>query len=163
MALDGCERQLISRHARRAYRDDIHLTLQFLGNVPEQLIPEIETRAASVVAPEVKLRLTRLGCWSKPQVAWCAPDETPAALRILVRNLGGVMSEIGYPPEQRVFHPHVTLARKIRAMPESRLATPIAWTSREFAVVESLATAKPPRYRVMAKWALQAEDSIIGE
>lgn len=162
-ALAGCALQRAGRHARPVHRDDVHMTLQFLGNVPEERVPILEKAASELVAPEIRITLTHLGCWPRPRVAWCAPDETPAALTKLVKDLGGLLADVGYAPERRPYSPHITLARKVRSMPGTRLAKPIEWTAHEFVLVESRSVAEPPRYRVLTRWALSPEKADIGE
>lgn len=162
-ALTRCALRGAGRHAQPVHCDDVHMTLQFLGNVPEERIPALEKVASELVASEFQITLTHLGCWSRPRVAWCAPDETPAALTKLVSDLGRLLADVGYPPEHRPYRAHLTLARKVRSMPETRLAAPIVWKAREFVLVESRAVAEPPRYQVLTRWALSSEKADIGE
>jgi 2'-5' RNA ligase len=87
-------------------------------------------------------------------VAWLAPDETPSALAALVGALGDRLAAAGYPPEPRPYRPHVTLARKVAKLPAAVLPEGFHWRSVDFALVESLSLAVPPRYRVLATWPL---------
>ena len=141
---------------RPVHRDDVHMTLQFLGNVAESTIPALEQAAGAVEAPPFKITLTHVGCWPRPRIAWCAPDEAPAALARLVGELGKRLAPVGFPAERRPYRPHVTLARGVRSMPEARFSAPIVWTALEFVLVVSRAVPEPPRYQILARWALSA-------
>ncbi|MEJ2577123.1 MAG: RNA 2',3'-cyclic phosphodiesterase [Gammaproteobacteria bacterium] len=140
--------------ARRVHPEDLHLTLQFLGAVPLERLPAVREAAAGVEAEPVGLELTRVGCWPRPRVAWCAPDETPAELSGLVARLGARLAAVGYPAESRPFRPHVTLARKVRRLADARLVQPLFWRCADLALVESLARPAPPRYQVLEHWPL---------
>jgi 2'-5' RNA ligase len=141
--------------ARRVHPADLHLTLQFLGPVPAGRLPSVLAAAAGVSAEPVDVTLTRVGCWRRARVAWLAPDDTPSALAALVGALGDRLAAADYPPEARPFRPHVTVARKIAKLSAARLAAGFHWRSLDFALVESLSLAAPPRYRVLATWSLE--------
>jgi 2'-5' RNA ligase len=61
----------------------------------------IEARAAGVGAfPSV----------AKPSVLWVGV-EAPAALSALQREIEAAMVELGFDPEERAYHPHITVGR----------------------------------------------------
>lgn len=96
--------------------DHIHLTLKFLGNVPDESIPSLfqaMTHAAQdqTVFP---LRARFLGCFPQParaRVLWVGLDDPRQALGRLHERLMAALTPLGFPPEERPFHPHLTLAR----------------------------------------------------
>ncbi len=94
----------------------IHLTLKFLGEVDPSIITQlgesIENRTRS--EQPIKLRLRDLGCFpnaKNPRVIWCGVSgETDSLLR-LQQSVEGACSGLGFAPEDRPFHPHLTLGR----------------------------------------------------
>jgi len=96
--------------------DHIHLTLRFLGNVPEEsvtsLLQAMEQAAQGQIA--FPLRARALGCFPHParaRVLWVGLDDPSQALGRLNERLMAALTPLGFPPEDRPFHPHLTLAR----------------------------------------------------
>ena len=141
--------------ARPVHCQDLHMTLQFLGSVPSARVAAVADAASGLAAAGVDLLLTQLGCWPRPQVAWCGPDRTPAQLAALVTALAERLSAVGYPPEPRSYRPHVTLARNVRNFAGERLDISIRWRAREFVLIESLSLPSPPRYKVLRRYPLE--------
>ena len=95
-----------------------HLTLKFLGAVgPDQLEP-ITRRLPEAVARHSPFTLRLLGFGAFPsaeraRVLWIGieEDEGKAMLAALARDVEAALAELGWPPEARLFNPHLTLAR----------------------------------------------------
>ena len=141
-------------HARLTHLEDLHLTLCFLGPVAEQRIAALREALARVQGACFDLCLTHTGHWRRPQVWWCAPDEVPQPLNLLVDTLTGALESLGFARESRPFCPHVTLARKVRRVEVQALPEPIRWHVEGCALVKSTSVADPPRYRVLHTWHL---------
>jgi 2'-5' RNA ligase len=93
-----------------------HLTLLFLGAVPDARVPQLVTGAAPAVAaaPPMRLRLAgggRFGSRRRPQVAWAGLDGDVAALSELAVRLARVARSLRLEVEERPFRPHLTLGR----------------------------------------------------
>ena len=96
--------------------DKIHLTLKFLGDVPEQRIPTILSAVSNACnpLPPFDIRLAGLGCFPnarKPRVVWVGIDERTGQLHTLYRRIEEAMAACGFEAEKRPFRPHLTLAR----------------------------------------------------
>jgi len=93
-----------------------HCTIQFLGPVPRALLTDITGRvsaAASGVSP-FPLAYGGLGFFprgSSPRVFWAGIADIAGGLALLREQIGGALSPLGFVPEDRPFHPHLTLAR----------------------------------------------------
>jgi 2'-5' RNA ligase len=96
--------------------DHIHLTLKFFGNVPAERVTAIAQAMehASRGQTAFPLRATSLGCFphaSRPRVLWIGLDDPSQALGPLYERLTSACIPLGFPAEDRPFHPHLTLAR----------------------------------------------------
>ena len=125
--------------------EQIHLTLRFLGNVPDESVPSllqaIEQAAQGQTA--FPLRARALGCFPHParaRVLWVGLDDPSQALGRLNARLTAALTPLGFPPEDRPFHPHLTLARAHNRMPASRLSSMLQtyqnWDFGEFLVTQ---------------------------
>ena len=92
-----------------------HVTLKFLGWTRPEVTPavlEAIERAARTALP-FRFKAARLGAFpstGKASVVW-AGVEDPTGLTQLAAALERELVEVGFQPEPRRFHPHVTLAR----------------------------------------------------
>jgi 2'-5' RNA ligase len=94
----------------------LHLTLLFLGETAEEAVPPLAARLGAAFAgcPPLPLRLGSGGTFppGRPaRVAWIgaeAPEELAGLQAEITR---AAMAATGFAPEERGFHPHVTLAR----------------------------------------------------
>lgn len=95
--------------------ESLHLTLRFLGDLPEDYVEKIAAVMLSVsgsVTP-FSLHLRGLGAFPRPEqgkVLWAGLDPDPALFG-LHRQLDAGLAAIGLPRDPRPFVPHLTLAR----------------------------------------------------
>jgi 2'-5' RNA ligase len=137
----------VERPARRVPHGNLHLTLHFIGNVFFEQMDCLRQQAQLVSAEAFELSIDCQGYFRKPRVAWLGCREIPAALRELHAQLGQRLQLCDYQPEARHYNPHVTVARKIGAIAESRSFAPIAWKVEEFSLVEVRQTENGVQYR----------------
>ncbi|WP_373046429.1 RNA 2',3'-cyclic phosphodiesterase [Vulgatibacter sp.] len=96
--------------------ENTHLTLAFLGNVEGELAPAI-AGALRTVAPAhrpIELRARGVGSFGgqrRPRVLWVGLEGESEALASLQRDVEAALVPLGHRPEERAFHPHLTLAR----------------------------------------------------
>lgn len=95
----------------------IHLTLQFLGEQDEALVPELLAALAGV-QPEPaalpQLQLARLGAFpnlQRPQTIWLGVGGDLETLAGLQRAVVRATGSLGFPADSRAFRPHLTLGR----------------------------------------------------
>ena len=95
-------------------REELHLTLHFLGEVAAQDLGNVRTALATVRTHSFTIAVNGIGKFQqegRPQVLW-AGVEANAALIALHRSIGAAMADaIGFRPEERPYSPHLTLAR----------------------------------------------------
>lgn len=95
--------------------DHLHLTLKFLGDTEEGLVPEIVSamREACVGVPPLALRVHGTGVFpnpSRPNVLWVGIEGAEPLARI-AKSLNENLRALGYEVERREWAAHVTLAR----------------------------------------------------
>jgi RNA 2',3'-cyclic 3'-phosphodiesterase len=92
--------------------ESLHLTLLFLGEVPEPVLADADAAFGAIRAPRFPVALAGLGMFggAKPRAVFCGAAES-AALRHLQAKVATAARAAGLEPEARRFVPHVTLAR----------------------------------------------------
>jgi 2'-5' RNA ligase len=96
--------------------EGIHLTLKFLGEVPEENIGEITAALTQVVEGRARFRLKAAGIGvfpneKNPRVVWIGISGELDKLRRLQVRVEEQMVRLGFEPEDRRFTPHLTLGR----------------------------------------------------
>jgi RNA 2',3'-cyclic 3'-phosphodiesterase len=104
------------RAAKWVRPEGIHLTLKFLGDVPISQIDTIIDEMQAAVSGHIQFFLTieGLGCFpntNNPRVLWLGLTGDVRDLAALQAGIEERIAPMGYPPESRGFHPHLTLAR----------------------------------------------------
>lgn len=94
----------------------IHLTLAFLGGTPPAKVDAISAAALQVAGgfSPLRIEIKRLGVfpdWHRPRVLWAGMRERTHQLETLQRSLNDALARIGFRPDSKPFHPHLTLAR----------------------------------------------------
>ena len=93
----------------------VHLTLKFLGDTEEPLVPRIADVIRSSVAglKPFLVRLEGTGAFPnlrRPKVLWVGMAGAEPLVEI-ARRLEAGAEPLGYPREGRAFSPHITIAR----------------------------------------------------
>jgi 2'-5' RNA ligase len=102
--------------------ENLHLTLVFLGETQEYLVPAICTIIQEAMQPPIApftLTFSQTGCFrhSGKELWWIGANQADPSLDMLKnlrqRIIGGLLSvDIAY--DNRPFKPHITLGREIR-------------------------------------------------
>ncbi len=95
--------------------NNIHLTLKFLGEVSASNLEHLtqSLRAECAQTAPLTVSVENLGCFPnprQPRVLWVgllAPPE----LTHLQRKVEAIAARLGYPPDEKPFSPHLTIAR----------------------------------------------------
>jgi len=137
-ALDGLmarlQRELPSGALRWVRPEGIHLTLQFLGNVPTERVPAVvrALEGACAEVPPLTMEVAGLGCFpnlQRPNVLWVGVEEPTGQLLRLQRHVAQALEPLGFEPDQRGFHPHLTLARAARGARPADLRQVGTWVA----------------------------------
>jgi 2'-5' RNA ligase len=95
--------------------DRLHLTLQFIGEVSEEVAADIKASLGPPLdLPAFELRFDRIGTFppgGRPRVVWLGIDRGADGLRVLHAAVDRRLEDVPFPRESRAFSPHLTVAR----------------------------------------------------
>ena len=108
-------------HFRWVKRENLHLTLHFLGEISRKNMDQLVTECRPVSARNQALavRAGELGVfprWSAPAVLWLSLTGDMEKLKLLHEQTAGAVKRAGLTTDNKPFRPHITLAR----MPANR-------------------------------------------
>jgi 2'-5' RNA ligase len=141
----------------------MHLTLRFLGETSLALIPNLDSAIRAVLAPysAMTLRLNGTGAFPnnrRPSVIWVGIGGAVEALQQSQAAIEAAVAGLGFTPETRPFHPHLTLGRLRReANPQQQLQlgdamrsllppAPLEWTVERVVLFRSELRREGPTY-----------------
>jgi RNA 2',3'-cyclic 3'-phosphodiesterase len=96
--------------------EGIHLTLKFLGSVKEDMVEKVALAVRPVVEAwrPFRLKAHGVGCFPgirNPRVLWIGLEQEEGSAVRLQQEIETKTAELGFSPEDRPFHPHLTLGR----------------------------------------------------
>lgn len=138
--------------------EQLHITLKFLGHLPEAVVPSLveETRQGCRGIAPFELSLRGMGFFPHPkraQIFWMGVDGNLAALASVQEAAEHAAATHGIEKEQRPFHAHITIGRArppgidlsqwFCAFPRQQKT----WTVREIVLKQSFLSPKGSTYR----------------
>lgn len=105
--------------------ENLHLTLRFIGEIPNPVADEIDHALAGLRARRFGLGLGGTGLFERQGRAttlWAGVAPREPALEHLRAKIETALQRSGLPPERRRFQPHVTLARVDQVAPHQLVA-----------------------------------------
>lgn len=170
--------QPFAPEARWVKPESLHVTLKFIGEQKDEVVPQIKERLQTLSAPTTTIHFRNYGFFPTPKSArvfWIGMHAGPE-LAALARQIDERMSELGIEKETRPFSPHLTLARapggsgaphrkkedkpnqffailqkRLGALPEPDFGT---MTPKEFYLYQSQLSPKGSKYTKLAKFSL---------
>lgn len=130
--------ETLARRARDAGIDirwvapvSYHVTLKFLGHTRHDAIAAVcdALEAATASTPRITIRTARLGTFpaiERASVVWAGVEDSGGALAGLAGRIDAACTALGYAPEHRAFHGHVTLGRLRETRPVREVVLPVA-------------------------------------
>ncbi len=164
-------KRLAGRHAdevKWVAPENVHLTLQFLGAVPQERLGAIEAALAAAAAGARPLALEVRGAGGfpnarRPRVLWAGLAGEVEPLAALAADLGHRLAPLGYPPEDRPFSPHLTLGRAREgrgaaglggALLAAGASEGVPWRADALVLVQSHLSPAGPRYEPVDRFDL---------
>ncbi len=142
---------------RAMRRENIHMTLAFLGATDPALLPRLTERARAVRFAPARLMLDRVCYWKHKHIIWCGIEEEPQLLTEMVADLRAGLEAAAIHFDPKPFVSHVTLVRKSSGLAGAPRWTPLAWDVRDFALVRSVPIDGGVRYEVMERFPAQPD------
>ena len=115
--IDGLKRQLAHEKRINWVRpQNIHLTLKFIGDTPNEDIPKIIETVEEMLKNHKSFTMdfNRTGIFGSryaPRVLWMGMNETPQELYNLEEDTLTAFDKLGYLRDRQNFVPHITLGR----------------------------------------------------
>jgi len=110
--------QLREAHADVSWerQEKLHCTIKFLGDTPSELVPSITDALTDIGQsnPPFSIRYRGTGCFPNrrdPRILWLGIENQDGRLSTLFQMIDSRMESLGFKPENRQFHPHLTLGR----------------------------------------------------
>lgn len=102
--------------ARWVDPENIHLTLLFLGQTPDDHVPALSAKLREAFAGHAPMTVRLSGGGTFPpkrpaRVAWIGMEAPEELMAVQAGAVAAAVDAVGFEPEQRPFRPHVTLAR----------------------------------------------------
>jgi 2'-5' RNA ligase len=151
---------------------NLHLTLRFIGDVPQDVADEIQAALSDVQSPPFSLQLSGVGTFpanarKPPRIIWAGLSNPPALLS-LHEKIETAIRDLGLTPDNRPYAPHITLGR-VKAF-DDRTAEALslfiqrnaayhseAFLPTEFVLMESQFSASGQKYISLARYPLYTE------
>lgn len=114
--VEALRRRSPSDGIRWSSREQVHVTLRYLGEQPDEQIEQALAAAREVAsrAPPFELGLGTLGAFpslERPRIVWLGIGAGGRELTHLASDLDASLGQRGFPREERPFVPHLTIAR----------------------------------------------------
>lgn len=147
----------------------IHITLKFIGEVSDPQVAGIKTALHTFNTQAFDLFIEGVGTFPKrkpPRVLWVGLHHQPKLLTLQAK-VESALGALGFPPEDRPFSPHLTLARLKTEKPLQQVTqflqdhatlklSPFHVT--EFALIKSVLSPQGARYTDVAHYSLEGTD-----
>lgn len=106
----------VAPEAKWVPRDNLHLTVKFLGEVRDEGVGEISSAVGAVAAGFVDFRthLEGIGCFPserRARVVWVGLADPAGGIGAIAAALDETFEPLGFAREKRSFTAHLTLAR----------------------------------------------------
>jgi 2'-5' RNA ligase len=151
--------------------EQIHLTLQFLGQIERERLNAFDNALEKVASESssFEIRSETIGCFPnerRPKIIWAGLAGELESLRAVKQKLDGALGELGYTPEERDFHPHLTIGRvaHLKFADAQRLAKEIShykpaqfggWKVKSIQFMQSILSSNGAVYRVLKSVSLE--------
>jgi len=150
------------RGVRWVSREQLHVTLKFLGDVPDSRVAAVGQRVAEAAQTTEPFELELGGCGCFPprgaaRIVWAGFREQPQALAKCVEALESNLEREGFAREGRPFSAHVTIGRVrddasgggLRAVVAAARLSSVAQTVRSITLMSSVLSPAGPTYSVV--------------
>ncbi len=146
--------QLKNENIKLVKKSNLHMTLEFLGEVSDKDRDELIQRLNDIKTEPFEIRLSRTGFWKKPQILYVGTTIIPKQLLTLVKSIKKCVKQQGLKTEDREYKPHVTIARKAKQIFLPKETFQINWQVNNFSLIISNSMNEGVEYQVVRQWPL---------
>jgi len=137
--------------------ENLHMTLQFLGEVPVSAVPVLKSQLGFVSAMPFHISLDRWGHFAKSGILWLGSSSQDNPLQELQAGVVKATARAQYTDRKRmnrekVYKPHVTLFRKVDHLPRLESFDPIEWLIDRLVLVESTMHPDGVKYKILQEY-----------
>ena len=153
--------------------EQLHLTVKFLGEVPESDVAAVSQAIAraSLRAAPCTIQIASAGCFPSVdpvRIVWAGARDTPKALNQCVETVTSELAQIGFAPERRPWSAHITLGRvrddrtggRIRAAVDALSFEAMKQPVEAVTLMSSVLAAKGPTYAIVSSESMGSGDSL---
>lgn len=149
-------------------RENIHLTLKFLGNVDSVRIEDIKLALGKVKFSPFQMEIKGAGAFpslSRMSVIWVGIEKGWTQIQEVYEQTETLFSGLGFPRESRTFSPHITIARVRTGRRRDEIASLLrrledksfgTFTADKVRLKQSVLSGSGPRYSTLLEVPAQA-------
>jgi len=143
---------------------NLHLTVKFLGEVPDREVTGVTDAVAHAAADAAPfdLQIDECGCFplrGLVRIVWVGAVETSGALLRCVEGVEKRLEDAGYPRERKRFSPHITIGRvredrsggRLRSVVEGHVLDRLDQSVSTLTLMSSVLSPKGPTYMPVSK------------
>jgi len=155
-----------SRNLKWVEKENLHLTLQFIGEVNSDVTSKLIELSSNIAFKEFKIDVSSFGGFpylDKPNVLWIGVKEETNKLNSLQKEIQKACLKISNDIDTKPFHPHITIARVKGSLERNYIddlkkSTNINFGSQivnTFTLFSSTLTPNGPVYKIESKFAVR--------
>jgi len=146
----------------------LHLTVKFLGEVPDGKVSDVSGALARAAASSARctLELHDAGCFpprGSVRIVWAGGSEPTGALKKCVGAVEDELYTLGFERERRPFSPHITIGRVRQDDSNGRIRDAVSSVSyqdmtqdvHELTLMSSVLSPKGPTYAAVSRVSLR--------
>ena len=154
-------------------KQNIHLTLKFLGEVEEEKLEKIFLLVDSAAQqnPSFGIKISYLGAFPReqsPRIIWAGLETGDEETKIIAKELEEKLLKLGIPKEERAFSSHITIGRarsgknlkklseKLTTLKDCFKQENLNFTAGSITLYKSTLTPKGPIYEILKTASLKA-------
>jgi len=153
--LDDLAGHLQLKHGgRKTEKENIHLTLVFLGQVQLSNERQLRQKLRTLDIKQFDLEIDKTGSFTHCRINWVGPRVVPNGLSDLQNVLKLISEELGFQRDDLAYQPHISLLHKPQAEFDFDIK-PISWNIDHYCLIESKANKGGVEYEVIEEFPLR--------
>ena len=144
--------------------EQLHLTVKFLGEVPDQDVDAVAAAIKSVAADLMpfEMSIAGAGCFppsGRVRIVWAGLEENTGALQRCVAAVEEELVSLRFPREERSFSPHITVGRvrddrsggRVRSLVSGSTLKSVRQSVKQLSLMSSVLAPQGSTYAVVMK------------